>query len=75
MPPVPLSSTARILETFEDDDPERGLYELRLAEVREVRFLRVGWRSISSKPRHPSGHGPCCQYLQKTSYNIYYVNF
>ena len=24
----------RILETFENDDPERGLYELRLAEVR-----------------------------------------
>ncbi len=26
----------RILATFEDDDPARGLYELRLAEVREV---------------------------------------
>ena len=25
----------RILATFEDDDPARGLYELRLAEVRE----------------------------------------
>ena len=25
----------RILETFEDDDPEKGLYELRLAEVQE----------------------------------------
>ena len=25
----------RILESFEDDDPDRGLYELRLAEVRE----------------------------------------
>ncbi len=24
----------RILETFEDDDPEKGLYELRLSEVR-----------------------------------------
>jgi tetratricopeptide (TPR) repeat protein len=26
----------RILATFEDDDPARGLYELRLAEVRQV---------------------------------------
>ena len=26
---------ARILETLEDDDPERSLYELRLAEVQE----------------------------------------
>ncbi len=26
----------RILATFEDDDPARGLYELRLAEVREI---------------------------------------
>ena len=26
----------RILATFEDNDPARGLYELRLAEVREV---------------------------------------
>ena len=25
----------RILESFEDDDPDKGLYELRLAEVRE----------------------------------------
>ena len=25
----------RILEIFEDDDPDKGLYELRLAEVRE----------------------------------------
>jgi tetratricopeptide (TPR) repeat protein len=25
----------RILESFEDDDPDRGVYELRLAEVRE----------------------------------------
>ena len=28
----------RILATFEDDDPTKGLYELRLAEVREVRL-------------------------------------
>jgi tetratricopeptide (TPR) repeat protein len=28
----------RILDTFEEDDPSRGLYELRLAEVREVRL-------------------------------------
>ena len=26
----------RILATFEDDDPAKGIYELRLAEVREV---------------------------------------